>query len=156
MQKMSPRPVEEISVWEDYAYMSFVHSTMNDFDFDEEPDVPHDSQLAVQQQILLRHPELIHLLRCSMVLPALTPLFQFRVLLGASWNDLRSVLCALRPIFGRNDAGLIQLWTTLQAPEFAIGVHPWSSVFYDLALQSIRVVKAVYSGALPPETMGQV
>ncbi|KAF7366364.1 AAA-16 domain-containing protein [Mycena sanguinolenta] len=154
LNKMHPRPVEEISVWEDYAYMAFFHSTANDFDFDEEPDTMIDPELELRHQILLRYPELIRLLRFSMVVPAFTPLFQFRMLLGISWGDLRGVVCALRPIFGRNDAALTRLWMCLQAPEFARGIYPWPSVFRDLAIQSLRIMNAVHSAALPPETMG--
>ncbi|KAJ7165104.1 hypothetical protein C8R46DRAFT_1098186 [Mycena filopes] len=156
LNNMHPRPVEVIDIWEDYAYMAFFHSTVSDFDFDEEEsDVPTDSEVALQQQILLRQPELIRLLRFSMVLPALTPLFQFRTLLGASWNQLRqSVVLALRPVFGRNSAALTQLWTSLQNPRFARTIYPWASIFRNLAYQSIRIAKGTHAGTLPIELMG--
>jgi hypothetical protein len=152
---MYPRPIEAINVWEDYAYMAFFHSTVNDFDFDEEPDTFSVSELGTQRENLLCHPELIRLLRFSMALPALTPLFQFRVLLGVCWDDLRAAVCALRPIYGRNDAALIQLWTSLQDPKFARGIYPWPSVFRDLAVRSLRIMKAAYTGAVPVEVIGQ-
>ncbi|KAJ6562496.1 hypothetical protein B0H19DRAFT_1288372 [Mycena capillaripes] len=154
LNKICPRPAEVINVWEDYAYMTFFHSIVNDFDFDEGPDMFSVSELGAQRQILLRHPELIRLLRFSMVLPALTPLFQFRVLLGASWEELRTAVCALRPIFGRNDAALTQLWTFLQEPGFALAIYPWASVFRDLARQSIRIITAAYSTVAPVEVIG--
>ncbi|KAJ7026587.1 hypothetical protein C8F04DRAFT_1238582 [Mycena alexandri] len=155
LNKMYPRPAEVINAWEDYAYMAFFHSTVTDFDFDEEEsDILDVSELGVQQQILLRQPELIRLLRFSMVLPALTPLFQFRTLLGASWDDLRQIVVfALRPVFGRNSAALTQLWTSLQNPDFAPTTYPWPSIFRDLAYQSIRIAKGVPS-SMPKELMG--
>lgn len=151
---MYPRPAETINVWEDYTYMTFFHSIVNEFDIDERPDMFNVSELGAQREILLHHPELIRLLRVSMVLPALTPLFQFRVLLGASWGELRTVVCALRPMFGRNEAALSQLWTSLQEPRFALAISPWTSVFRDLARQSIRIVTAAHSALVPVEALG--
>ncbi|KAJ7481796.1 hypothetical protein FB451DRAFT_1364900 [Mycena latifolia] len=81
LNKMYPRPAEAIALWEDYEYMAFFHSTVNDFDFDDEYDSFSSSESKpLSHQVLLRCPALIRLLRVSMVLPALTPLFQFRVL----------------------------------------------------------------------------
>ncbi|KAJ7726928.1 hypothetical protein B0H16DRAFT_261871 [Mycena metata] len=156
LNKMYPRPAEVIDAWEDYAYMAFFHTTVTDFDFDEEEFDIHDvSELGVQQQILLRQPELIRLLRFGMVLPALTPLFQFRTLLGTSWDDLRQIVVfALRPVFGRNSAALTRLWTFLQNPDFARATYPWPSIFRDLAYQSIRIAKGVHGSSMPKELMG--
>ncbi|KAJ7662157.1 hypothetical protein DFH06DRAFT_366430 [Mycena polygramma] len=154
LKKMHPRPAQAIQLWEDYSYMAFFHSNVNDFDFDEEPAMFAASELGAQREILLRHPQLIRLLRFSMVLPALTPLFQFRVLLDVSWEELQAVVCALRPIFGRNDTALMQLWTSLQDPGFARAIVPWSTVFRDLARQSIRIMKAAYIGTIPMEVVG--
>lgn len=133
--------------------MAFFHSTVNDFDFDdEESDTSTSSEL--HHQVLLHYPALIRLLRVSMALPALTPMFQFRVLLGVSWSDLRPLVCALRPIFGRDVTALMQLWTPLKNPGFSREIWPWSTVFRDLACQSIRIVKGAYTAAVPMEMVG--
>ncbi|KAK7042222.1 AAA-16 domain-containing protein [Favolaschia claudopus] len=152
LNKMELRPIEEIQRWEDYSYMAFVHSTVNDFDFDAEPDMPMDD--SKDKWSLLQNPELIRLLRFSMALPALTPLFQFRLLLGYSWGELRSVICALRAIYGRDEMALTRLWSWLQDPNFAREIYPWPSVFRALALQSVRLVKGVHGGALPSQSLG--
>ncbi|KAJ6511521.1 hypothetical protein C8R47DRAFT_1095334 [Mycena vitilis] len=138
LKQMHPRPSQTIQVWEDYSYMAFFHSTVNDFDFDEEPDMFSASELRAEGEILLRHPQLI----------------RFRVLLNVSWEDLRTIVCALRPVFGRNDAALIQLWRSLQDPTFARAIAPWSTVFRDLAHQSIRMMRAAYIGTIPMEVVG--
>jgi hypothetical protein len=154
---MYPRPVELIALWEDYEYLAFFHSNVSDFDFDDEPDADTFSAAesnALLHTILLRCPALIRLLRVSMVLPALTPLFQFRVLLGVSWDELRAVVCALRPILSRDAKALMQLWTPLQNSRFAREVSPWPTVFSDLACQSLRIARGVYIGSVPMEMSG--
>ncbi|KAJ7443947.1 hypothetical protein B0H11DRAFT_453550 [Mycena galericulata] len=157
LHKIHPRPDEAIRLWEDYEYMAFFHSNVNDFDFDEQSAnfMPKElGRLSLHRQILLRNPALIRLLRVSMVLPASTPLFPFRVLLNASWEELRSVICALRPILGREVGSLLPLWTPLQDPDFAREIYPWSSVFTAVAHQSITIVKGWYAGVVPAEMIG--
>ncbi|KAJ7173078.1 hypothetical protein C8R43DRAFT_1209378 [Mycena crocata] len=155
LNKMQPRSEEAIGLWEDYTYMAFFHSAVNDFDFDEGSVRFNSTKSSKRQQFLLRHPLLIRLLRVSMALPALTPLFPFRVLLGASWDDLRTVVCGiLRPAYGCNDTALSQLWECLQDPGFARDICPWSTVFRDLACQSIRIARNERAGTAPMELVG--
>ncbi|KAJ7216389.1 hypothetical protein GGX14DRAFT_561956 [Mycena pura] len=156
LNTIHPRPAEAIALWEDYAYMSFFHATANDIEVDEEPDEMTTLERSVQHEVLLRHPQLIRLLRTSIALPALTPLYQFRFLVGETWDNLRAVICALRPVFGRDEMALAQLWKPLQDPKFANTVATWPEILRDLALQSIRLTKSVYSSAdaVPAELMG--
>ncbi|KAJ7768682.1 hypothetical protein DFH07DRAFT_938408 [Mycena maculata] len=157
LHKIHPRPAQAIMLWEDYEYMAFFHSTVNDFDFDDDQSDSFSSVASgpdLRHEILLRHPALIRLLRVSMVLPASTPLFPFRVLLGASWADLRAVICTLRSLVGKDDTILASLWSPLQDPEFARDIYPWPSVFKHLARQSLSIAKGTCTGAVPLQLVG--
>ncbi|CAK5279294.1 unnamed protein product [Mycena citricolor] len=141
LQKFDPLPTELIQLWNDYAYLNHFHSIVNDFDFDQAPNRTNASFASLDWD-----PELIRLLRVSVMLPALTPLFPFRVLLGMSWDELRKAACSLRSV---DDASLASLWRLAwQDPS------SWDGVFRDVALQSIRTMKAAHADVLPRQVIG--
>ncbi|KAJ7057236.1 hypothetical protein C8F01DRAFT_347170 [Mycena amicta] len=166
LKRMPVHPVsaKATALWEEYEYMSFFHGAVSDFDvddFDAEGAHEHQSDLTKNESSLLHHPVLQRLIRASLAVPALTPLAHFRLLLGASYDDLRAVVYdVLRPLFGRDISSVERLWaahartmgsTSAETTDKACG---WGDVFRDLALNSIRITKGVYSGQLSSEMMG--
>ncbi|KAF7319286.1 AAA-16 domain-containing protein [Mycena chlorophos] len=158
-------PPDLIALWEDYEYMARLHQAVSDFDLDDfDAQDGCEAGLTPDEVRLLHQPNLQRFIRTSVTLPALTPLTHFRLLLGGSYEDVRSVMCeVLRPCCARDLRPLERLWAAHARMKPAPGLRVattteaacgWGDVLRHLACNSIHVMQSVYCARLPQEYMG--
>jgi hypothetical protein len=63
--------------------------------------------------------------------------------LDVTWDDLRTTICRLRPILGRDHGMLRGLYVILRDPWFPGDPFPWPMLSRTLARRFISIVKGV-------------
>ncbi|KAF7364354.1 NACHT domain-containing protein [Mycena sanguinolenta] len=133
-------PEDLVQLWEDYEYMSFFVQTVSAAKSDPTPSPT--SQYSAED-ILSRVPELLRLLQVLLLVVDTTGcLRQIRLPLKITWNDLRSTICALRPMIGRDDGIVGELVNHLLHRSFGGETYPWPSLSRELARELIHIVSA--------------
>lgn len=105
--------------------------------------------------LLETSPQLVRILRAHKVIQCLSTvtnsvwaeLFQVRLLLDLSWDELRKFICPVHTIMGTDQDGLEQLWVSALNPAPSINLR-WDSILWDLTGGSLRGVKQVIRGEL--------
>ncbi|KAF7342607.1 putative nwd2 protein [Mycena sanguinolenta] len=140
LRKIPSAPTNLISLWEDYSYMSFVEKTIHYAKFQPRP--PAD--VFCTQPIDRRSLDPLRVLILMVLLR--TPLRRIRAILDTTWNDLRRMICNLRP----KDE---QVYARADLPQTSLSNgHRWAS--QDIALKYIRtIVKNHGHTGIPPRTV---
>ena len=102
------------------------------------------AKMEVFQQHLAQSPQLVCLLRAKTLLSLdhQVDLFQIRIALDLSWDDVRECICSLRPVITEEfDWHLFWCLTN--------GLYPKPLVSSDLACGFIRLLQRIENGALP-------
>lgn len=111
------------------------------------PEEKLDDELQDIHQVLLQtSPQLIKVLHGYALLdewPGLfISLFDIRLVLDHSWDELRTIICPLRGITGENTAALKKLFTYASHPTRIRELHP-DPTLWDLANGSMRLMKKI-------------
>lgn len=86
---------------------------------------------------------------CSILPPLADTLHNTCLQLDVNWNDLRTTICRLHPIFGPDETMLRGLVAILRHASFPGEPFSWPSVSRSPARRFISTVKAVRTGELP-------
>ncbi|KAJ7241308.1 hypothetical protein B0H12DRAFT_1133663 [Mycena haematopus] len=137
LKKIPRVPDDLVNLWEDYEYMSFCVETICTAKSDP---TPNTMSLFFAQDIV----QVAGLLRLLQVLllvdDATRCLRQIRLLLGVTWDDLKTTICALRSLIGRDDKAMRELANHVLDGSFFGEAYPWPSLSRDLARRLIRIV----------------
>ncbi|KAE9393514.1 hypothetical protein BT96DRAFT_1022991 [Gymnopus androsaceus JB14] len=131
MKNIHPAPKDLIGLWEDYLYMDFIWLTTE----------------------WMRTDPMGCIVMFQMLEPHIDYLNDLRWLLDISWIDLKTAICGLRSIIGRDDTKLSELYYSLPHPSLPGEPFPWPSVSRDIACRCIHIAKDVHAGELPKETL---
>ncbi|KAJ6496324.1 hypothetical protein C8R45DRAFT_985607 [Mycena sanguinolenta] len=133
-------PEDLVQLWKDYEYMSFFVQTVSTAK--SAPSPPSTSQYSAEG-ILSQVPGLLSLLQALLLVVDTTGcLRQIRMLLQLAWDDLRSTLCALRPIIGSDHEMVRELVNHLLHRSVCGETYPWPSLSRELARKLIQIVGA--------------
>ncbi|KAJ6468821.1 hypothetical protein C8R45DRAFT_1017669 [Mycena sanguinolenta] len=131
LKKFPSASPQLITLWEDYAYMTGVRKLFSDTD--DECGLDWDS---IRCERITSCPKLF---QAFVVMAFLgDPLSYVRDVLDIAWEELRGMICSLRPNNIRNQQPLLE--SVVQSP-LPPAIHP-QFVYRDLALQCIRVAIA--------------
>ncbi|KAJ6587260.1 hypothetical protein B0H10DRAFT_815224 [Mycena sp. CBHHK59/15] len=156
LNKISPLSQDLVNLWGDYRFMVFFNHICWDLhDFNNLGSLPEQDCLQVLCQVI-ECPLLARILHAYMW-GAIDgdesgfSLFEAHVLLDVSWDDMRTAVCRLRPIIGRDWGKLSGLAAFMWSPRFA-RVEPWRPlVSMELAQGFIRVLRAIGTGQRPQQ-----
>ncbi|KAF7364390.1 NACHT domain-containing protein [Mycena sanguinolenta] len=129
-------PKDLVTLWEDYDYMSFCIQTICHAKLD----VIANTRSESSRRILSRVPGLFNLIRTILLVGETRERgHDIRLLSNTTWDDLKTIICALRPIIGRDNKMICELVHCLLDEQFFGESYPWPSLSRDLARQLIRI-----------------
>ncbi|KAF7378263.1 NACHT domain-containing protein [Mycena sanguinolenta] len=134
-----PEGLEKL--WEDYEYMSFFVYNIIAAKSDPAPSIKSPFPF---QYIVLQNPGMLRFLQIMLLAKQTSVrgcLRKFRSILGFTWDDLKTTICALRPIIGRDGSKMRELVNHLLDSSFSGETYPWPSLCRDVAQQLICRVR---------------
>ncbi|KAJ7440965.1 hypothetical protein FB451DRAFT_1569394 [Mycena latifolia] len=145
LRKIDPVPADLIGDWEDYLFMDEFSYLARTTGWDQSPTL----STKKCEKALSKSPWLLHFFYANEVLSRMSEsfrLYPLHTILNISWEEIRSTLCSLRDIMGKDNNKVQTLARFI-----------WDKVHrYDgatertrIALQCIQVLKGVNSGQIP-------
>ncbi|KAJ7627683.1 hypothetical protein DFH06DRAFT_733072 [Mycena polygramma] len=113
LKQLQRSPEDLIRCWEEILFLTVFNSVCFQASWNpgEIPEVPHLSQTSPQ---LIR---IIHAYQLLRVQPVhLFSLFEIRLVLDCSWDDLRAAICPLQEMFQEDEAALKRFCATVMNP----------------------------------------
>ncbi|KAF7378246.1 NACHT domain-containing protein [Mycena sanguinolenta] len=144
LKKIPGVPADLVELWEDYEYMSFFVEEFHSAMFHT---TPNKSSVLPTLDIVFQIPgmqQLLQILMLAMMNVSLC-LREICPLIGLTWDDLKNIICALRPIIGRDVNNIHGLADHMLHGSFFGEIYPWPTPCCDLARHLIRRAHATGS-----------
>ncbi|KAJ6467900.1 hypothetical protein C8R45DRAFT_475606 [Mycena sanguinolenta] len=138
LKKIPRVPADLVRLWEDYDYMTFFSDEIYTVKSDPPPK-------TISLLPLLENPGMLRFLQVMFLVYdpfAQGALLQIRLLMGLTWDDLKTTICALRPIIGREENKIQELVNHLLDGLCFGEAYPWPRLSRDLARQLLPKLNA--------------
>ncbi|KAF7378248.1 putative nwd2 protein [Mycena sanguinolenta] len=145
LKKIPGAPADLVELWEDYEYMSFV---VKKFPVAKFYTTSNKSSVLPPLDIVFQIPGMPRLLQILILVDTDFPEWhvrEIRPLTGLTWDDLKTTICALRPIVGRDVDKIRELAHHILHGSFFGEIYPWPTLCRDLARQLICRARATSS-----------
>ncbi|KAF7378249.1 NACHT domain-containing protein [Mycena sanguinolenta] len=144
LKKIPGAPTDLVELWEDYEYMSFF---VTEFDSGKFNPTLNEPSVVPAPDIVFQVPGMRGLLQILMLVMECPERYlrEIRPLTGLTWDDLKTTICALRPIIGRDVDKIRELADHMLHGSFFGEIYPWPTLCWDLARQLICRARATGS-----------
>jgi hypothetical protein len=127
-----------VRLFKDYDYMTFFLYKISAAE-------SHPTPQTISLLPLLQNPGMLRFLQVMLLVHDVSvqgALPQIRLLMGLTWDDLKTTICALRPIIGRDNNKTQELVNHLLEGLCFGEFYPWPMLSRDLARQLLPMLSA--------------